>query len=247
MKISSSYIGYIYVADPSTDPPTPVTGLVDGDFNKLVVVNNAYVVAPSLGLSESDAVNAPGVYGWFYTSPAVIGTCRLEIEYAALSLKWVGEYPVTTYALDDMALEVTLDAHEASQLIHRGVSALQATLQAAMGDDWTSINNLHEIYEIVNALPSAGTGDVSVNHNTGGTDNLRAVDQSGAGIDNMEIAVYLKSDFDAGNQAISYRKAWSTTKLDGRWRRPVNLDSGLDYTVLFFKEGRRQVTKEISL
>lgn len=246
MKINTSYQGYIYVADPSTDPPTPVTGLVDGDFSKLVIVNNVYEAAPFLVLEQVDAINAAGVYRWAYLT-TVLGVCRLEIGYAPLNFKFVGEYPVTTYDLDDMALEVTLDAHEASQLIHRGVSALQATLQAAMGDDWTSINNLHEIYEIVNALPSAGTGDVSVNHNTGGTDNLRAVDQSGAGIDNMEIAVYLKSDFDAGNQAISYRKAWSTTKLDGRWRRPVNLDSGLDYTVLFFKEGRRQVTKEISL
>lgn len=101
MKTNTGYQGYIYVADPRTIPPTPVTGLVDGDFDKLVIVNNVYDAAPFFVMEQVDAVNAPGVYRWAYLTTD-LGVCRLEIGYAPLNLKFVGEYPVTEYELDDL-------------------------------------------------------------------------------------------------------------------------------------------------
>lgn len=93
-----------------------------------------------------------------------------------------------------------------------------------------------------------GSGNTAVDHNTGGTDNLRFVDNSGNGIDNAEIKVYLKTDYDAGNRGSAYVKARSGTQTDGRWPYPVYLDTGQTYTFVFFKQGEFSVsTKEVAI
>jgi len=81
-----------------------------------------------------------------------------------------------------------------------------------------------------------GSGAILVNHNYGGTDNLRYVAPNGVGIDNATIQIFVRSDYDAGKRGRGYIIAESVTGTDGRWVRDVALDPG-DYTVVFFKQG----------
>jgi hypothetical protein len=79
-----------------------------------------------------------------------------------------------------------------------------------------------------------GAGDTAVNHNTGGTDNLRYVTSLGAGIDNANVRAYLKADFDAGNFV---QRGQATTDVNGRWVAPMFLNTGNTYTFIFEKPG----------
>lgn len=80
-----------------------------------------------------------------------------------------------------------------------------------------------------------GIGPTVVDHNYGGIDNLRYI-KNGVGVDNACIYCYLKSDFDAGRLDNQYIVARTTTRVDGRWERPMMLDPG-EYTLMFFKQG----------
>jgi hypothetical protein len=89
-----------------------------------------------------------------------------------------------------------------------------------------------------------GDGDTTVDHNTGGADNLRYV-AAGVGVDQAAVRAYLKSDYDAGVYA---ERGRTVTRPDGRWARPLYLDAGLTYTVTFSKPGVYEVsTKDVTL
>jgi hypothetical protein len=86
-----------------------------------------------------------------------------------------------------------------------------------------------------------GTGEIAVDHDTGGTDNLRLVDPNGTGIGGAEIRAYLKADYDAGTLDL---KDEAVTLTSGRWSTPMYLDAGT-YTFVFAKPGIiRTVIKE---
>lgn len=74
---------------------------------------------------------------------------------------------------------------------------------------------------------------VYVDHNYGGKDNLRFVDESGNGIGYAFIKCWLKSDYEKGD----YDKliAWTMTMEDGRWVAPLQLAAGYDYVLIFSK------------
>jgi hypothetical protein len=78
----------------------------------------------------------------------------------------------------------------------------------------------------------AGDGDIAVNHDTGGTDALRA-EVGGIGVDACIIRAYLKADYDAGTRHIL---AQSTTGTDGRWIQDMMLDAGV-YILTFSAPG----------
>lgn len=80
-----------------------------------------------------------------------------------------------------------------------------------------------------------GTGAIQVNHNSGGTDNLRYV-IAGVGIDNAVIEAYLTTDYNSGNTGAAYRKGRSNTDANGRWEKNMALDAG-SYTFVFYKQG----------
>jgi len=88
----------------------------------------------------------------------------------------------------------------------------------------------------ISDITLTGLGTVAVDHNYGGTDALRYVDGVGSGIDNADIVIYLKSDYDAGNLAAGYVKAKTNTDVNGRWANPLNLDPAT-YTIYFYKQG----------
>jgi len=82
-----------------------------------------------------------------------------------------------------------------------------------------------------------GSGNTAVDHDTGGEDNLRFATLAGVGVDNASIVAYLKADYDAGNMGPSYVKGNSITDVNGRWARPIYLDSGNTYTIVAYKQG----------
>lgn len=124
---------------------------------------------------------------------------------------------------------------------------------------WSSGINVHFRAEIndsnwiagtlsnVDILP-VGDGSVRIDHNYGGTDNLRVLSlDTGLPLDNAFIALYLKVDYDAGRTERSlYAKGWTYSKNDGRWEYPLYLDAGT-YTVLVTKAGTIPGTSEITI
>lgn len=73
---------------------------------------------------------------------------------------------------------------------------------------------------------------MTVTEDYGGANNLRAVDGSGAGINNVSIRVFLTSDYDAGNVGAAFVVAFTTTDVNGDFETPLSLDPG-DYTLLY--------------
>lgn len=105
-----------------------------------------------------------------------------------------------------------------------------------------------DIYDPASAAAIYGSGDTAVNHDTGGSDNLRFVTALNVGIDNADIKAYLKSDYDAGNLSEIYVKARTITDINGRWEHSIYLDSGNTYTIVAYKQGAYDpASKEISI
>lgn len=86
-----------------------------------------------------------------------------------------------------------------------------------------------------------GDGDVPVNHDYGGTDELR-VTQAGTGVDNAAVRAYLTADYDAGTFTV---RGLTYTGSDGRFVAPLMLDAD-DYTLVVSKSGVIQ-TKAVEI
>lgn len=82
---------------------------------------------------------------------------------------------------------------------------------------------------------STGAGNTPVNHDTGGTDNLR-IEVMGAGVDAATIRAYLYSDWTA-NATTATLLGSSTTGPDGRWLDPIYLTSSNSYAIVVDKPG----------
>lgn len=72
-----------------------------------------------------------------------------------------------------------------------------------------------------------------VDHNFGAIDALQFVTESGAAIPEAQIRIFKKPDFDAGRRDVPLFII--ETRVDGRWKRPVYLEPGMSYTLLFDK------------
>ena len=72
-----------------------------------------------------------------------------------------------------------------------------------------------------------------VDHNYGGIDALQFVTESGAAIPEAQIRIFRRPDFDAGRRDVPLFIV--ETRIDGRWKRPVYLEPGMSYTLLFDK------------
>lgn len=78
---------------------------------------------------------------------------------------------------------------------------------------------------------TAGTGAITVDHNTGGTDNLRYA-RNGIGIGAATVRAYVKSDYDAGTYIL---RGQTITRSDGRWATALYLDHNVRYYIIFHK------------
>lgn len=76
---------------------------------------------------------------------------------------------------------------------------------------------------------SAGSGSIAINHNTDGTDNLRYVDQTGAGVGGASVLIYFAGDWPTN---LSRVQAVATTGPDGRWLAPAFVSAGT-YVAVF--------------
>lgn len=129
-------------------------------------------------------------------------------------------------------------------------SSLVADLLAAMNADPPRVNVV-----MVNDGPATldtgggaggtGAGDFAVDHDGGvgvTVDGVSAAADcmrftaSGVGVDNVELAAFLKADYDAGARGAVDRRGTTYTGSDGRWEAPLMLDDGT-YTVVASKGG----------
>ncbi|MAG27828.1 hypothetical protein CMI47_20045 [Candidatus Pacearchaeota archaeon] len=106
---------------------------------------------------------------------------------------------------------------------------LAGTTEIVAGEDSTVLVSGGEVTEGI------ALGEVGINHDTGGDDNLQYVEANGDGIEDAIIRLYLKADYDAGS--LDVIKGVSMTNADGRWQTPVFLGVGNTYTVVFTKIG----------
>jgi hypothetical protein len=77
--------------------------------------------------------------------------------------------------------------------------------------------------------------NTKVDHNYGGSSNLRYLTASGTPVEAAVIRVFRKSDYDQGRTDV----ALATTHTDplGGWALPVFLTAGYSYVLVFAKEG----------
>jgi hypothetical protein len=85
---------------------------------------------------------------------------------------------------------------------------------------------------------NTGTGDINVDHNYGGVDQLRVFEFDGTTpADNAEIRAYVSSDYDNGT--VDPAPPITYTGSDGRWVNPLMLDADEYYLAVFYPETRR--------
>lgn len=86
------------------------------------------------------------------------------------------------------------------------------------------------------ALPMSGDGNVCIDHNYGGADNLAYV-ANGQGVVGATILAFTKPDYDAGVRDPAKAAARSSTGADGRWQFSMCLCCDQPYVLVFEKAG----------
>lgn len=146
------------------------------------------------------------------------------------------------------AVQATADSIDA-KLTSARAAALD-NLDGPVSDSQTAAQAAADkaaILAAISAAAPAGDGDTTVNHDTGGEDNLRIVDGDGAGVDNVAIRAYLKTEYDANPATAVLRAGPIYTAADGRWVGTMLLNSGLVYTLVYARPGYNAVTKEVTV
>ncbi len=136
---------------------------------------------------------------------------------------------------------ITSEHNTTDALIVSEHTATEAFITTAFteikGATWSSsTDTLEATRDAIDTLTGLGSGAISVNHDTGGTDNLTYKTSEGAGIDNATVRAYLTADYDAGSRTDAFVKALTTTTTTGRWTGTMRLDAE-DYTFEFSKQG----------
>jgi hypothetical protein len=93
--------------------------------------------------------------------------------------------------------------------------------------------------DVICRRPPWGDGEILVNHDTGGTDNLRAVHQ-GSGLAGVTVRAYLKTEYEAHVYGL---KGLAVTGDDGRWIAPMYLSAGT-YIFTFARADKTTKVKE---
>lgn len=90
--------------------------------------------------------------------------------------------------------------------------------------------------------PAYGAGTIEVTHDVAkGSDvDLTVLDAASSPVEDANIYIFLKTDYDAGNRSSSYYKGYSTSDVNGEWDSPVWLDAGT-YTLVADGNGISQV------
>jgi hypothetical protein len=170
-----------------------------------------------------------------------IGLATANLDTQLADLPTVAEFEARTIAAPPTAAAI-VTAVEASAKLLKTDGILSNVVTTADGkidanaSVGLSVGDIQDIVDgIIAGLPSAGSGDTAVDHDTGGTDHLRYLTPGGDPIDNGGIVAYLTAEYDAGNYANPV--ANTVTRSDGRWQEPLMLDAGVAYTIVFYKQG----------
>lgn len=84
------------------------------------------------------------------------------------------------------------------------------------------------------APPTPFTNSVAFNQDYGGTRNLTPVDSNGDNIDNCQIRVYTKADYD--NNVLGTPWGITESNASGNWDATIYVAPGTTYTIHFEKE-----------
>ena len=94
---------------------------------------------------------------------------------------------------------------------------------------------------VTTADAGGGSGSVTVDHDTGGADNLSAFDGNGVGIDGVEIRAYLATEWAVNPLTATVRgRTWSVSS--GHWSSTMALDPDT-YTFVYSAPGYAVSTK----
>jgi len=194
-------------------------------------------------------------YAPYTGTPPTVGAIRTELEGAGTKLSLVLADTDEIQTRFGLMIEADggdwrFDTNSLEQAPSGGGGGGDATaanqttiinhLTDIKGATWSSsTDSLEALYTAIATIDGgsgAGTGDTAINHNTGGTDELRVVDGSGNGIVDATIHAYVASAF-TSNPLTATVQATTTTSADGRWEFPMMLDSGTTYTLYIYKQG----------
>jgi hypothetical protein len=194
-------------------------------------------------------------------SPVTVGTNNDKTGYSGVATNMVvspdntsistilSSIQNTTYGLNALLNAITAIKTKTDKLGFDTNN--QLNVNASVNLDTTDLATSSQLADSTNTilrnLGVRGAGTIAVDHDFPTVDNLRYIDTNGSGIDNGIILVYLTSDYMNGNNTINFIKGTSSTKMDGRWIDPIYLDSGLSFTIVFYKQGAFSITtKEIT-
>ena len=118
----------------------------------------------------------------------------------------------------------TIEWYPAMALLDPALAATQATSLAVKAIlESGTFGSAALLAAIVAAgAAAAGDGDILVNHDTGGVDNLQA-EHGGAGLAGGTVRAYLQDEY---KHHIYDVKGRAVTGTDGRWLSPMYLDAG---------------------
>ena len=93
------------------------------------------------------------------------------------------------------------------------------------------IKNTIETLAVDTAAAVNGVGEISVDHNYGGSDKLRIVaeDDNNLAVSDVDIEAVFASDLDAGKRIV---RAQTKTLPGGRWESPLKLSAGKWYLLI---------------
>lgn len=92
----------------------------------------------------------------------------------------------------------------------------------------------------ISFAPAFGSGTIQVDHDYPTSGNLTIKDAASSPVEDANVYIFLKSDYDAGNVSSSYYKGYTTSDVNGEWDSPIWLDAQT-YTLVADGNGIQQV------
>jgi hypothetical protein len=157
----------------------------------------------------------------------ILGTTLTEVNTLANNFSAFWDVtPTTTNTVDDVGAGSFWGTSEQNQI--RQALGVTGTVSTTSGTG--------HVDTILNKIGAITSGNILVDHNYGGTDNLTAQTAAGAGIDEVLIQAFLSSDYATGNRSAAFVRGSTRTDVNGRWLTPFALDAET-YTLVYFKQG----------
>ena len=226
--------GYSLSASQSFSMSGNISGNISGNVSGSVgsVAGN---VSGSVGSVTGTVGTALGIAAGGITSSSFAAGSLAAAAFAAGALNGKGDWLLTTgYTAPD----VTSGPAVLNMTTGTGTSRQYTVLSlangpAGSGGGATNVNVIQWGGTNVGAMPgasSAGIGNVPVNHNTGGANNLLMTLNSVATA-GIQIEAYLTSVYTAGNYGPPTSLGQATSIADGTWKAPIMIAAPASGTI----------------